>query len=139
MGPHFCWRRSPLGPHLTQNWVPIGSPFWTKMGPRGMWEQWQKKGKVFEQKKLLQPLLGTPEGTKMTCTIFFSCPNSSIPTFVTPSLTDYRSGLHNLFQHSLQSLCRPYQTILNFKMLTKFPNFNHSTLPLVKFNAFFYF
>ena len=23
LGPHFCWRRSPLGPHFTQNWVPI--------------------------------------------------------------------------------------------------------------------
>ena len=30
-----------------------------------------KEGKVYEQKKLLQPLLGTPEGTKMTGTIFF--------------------------------------------------------------------
>ena len=30
-----------------------------------------KEGKVFEQKKLLQPLLGTPEGTKMTGTINF--------------------------------------------------------------------
>ena len=39
LGPHSCWRRSPLGPHLTQNWVPIGSPFWTKLGPRGRWEQ----------------------------------------------------------------------------------------------------
>ena len=39
LGPHFCWRRSPLGPHPTQNWVPIGSPFWTKLGPRGQWEQ----------------------------------------------------------------------------------------------------
>ena len=31
LGPHFCWRRSPLGTHLTQNWVPIldkiGSPW----------------------------------------------------------------------------------------------------------------
>ena len=31
LGPHFCWRRSPLGPHPTQNWVPIlnkiGSPW----------------------------------------------------------------------------------------------------------------
>ena len=40
LGPHFCWLRSPLGPHLIQNWVPIGSPFWTKLGPRGIWEQW---------------------------------------------------------------------------------------------------
>ena len=31
----------------------------------------------------------------------FSCPSSSIPTFVTDWLTDYHSGLHNLFQHSL--------------------------------------
>ena len=38
-GPHFCWPRSPLGPHLTQSWVSIGSPFWTKLGPRGTWEQ----------------------------------------------------------------------------------------------------
>ena len=30
-----------------------------------------KEGKVFEQNKLLQPLLGTPEGTKMTGTSFF--------------------------------------------------------------------
>ena len=27
LGPHFCWRRSLLGPHLTQNWVLIGSPW----------------------------------------------------------------------------------------------------------------
>ena len=31
LGPHLCWQRSPLGPHLTQNWVPIlnkiGSPW----------------------------------------------------------------------------------------------------------------
>ena len=31
LGPHSCLRRSPLGPHLTQNWVPIldkiGSPW----------------------------------------------------------------------------------------------------------------
>ena len=26
---------SKLGPH----WVPIGSPFWTKLSPRGKWEQ----------------------------------------------------------------------------------------------------
>ena len=29
---HLCWRRSPLGPHITQNWVPIfnkiGSPWY---------------------------------------------------------------------------------------------------------------
>ena len=30
-----------------------------------------KEGKVLEQKKLLQPLLGTPEGTEMGCIIFF--------------------------------------------------------------------
>ena len=23
LGPHLCWRWSPLGPHLTQNWVPM--------------------------------------------------------------------------------------------------------------------
>ena len=39
-----------------------------------------KEGKVFEQKKLLQPLLGTPEGTKMTGTIFF---------LTSPTLTVY--------------------------------------------------
>ena len=37
--PHLCWQRSPLGPHLTQNWVPIGSAFWTKFGPHGTLEQ----------------------------------------------------------------------------------------------------
>ena len=31
-----------------------------------------KEGKVLEQKKLLQPLLGTPEGTEMGCIIFFT-------------------------------------------------------------------
>ena len=41
-----------------------------------------KEGKVFEQKKLLQPLLGTPEGTKMTGTIFF---------LTSPTLTVYSS------------------------------------------------
>ena len=37
LGPHLCWQRSPLGPHLTRNWVPItnkiGSPW------HGTWEQ----------------------------------------------------------------------------------------------------
>ena len=42
-----------------------------------------KEGKVFEQKKLLQPLLGTPEGTKMTGTIFF---------LTSPTLTVYSSA-----------------------------------------------
>ena len=42
-----------------------------------------KEGKVFEQKKLLQPLLGTPEGTKMTGTIFF---------LTSPTLTVYSNG-----------------------------------------------
>ena len=28
LGPYLSWPRSPLGPHLTQNCVPIGSPFW---------------------------------------------------------------------------------------------------------------
>ena len=26
LGPHFCCRGSPFGPHFTQNWVPIRSP-----------------------------------------------------------------------------------------------------------------
>ena len=49
LGPHLCWRRSPLGPHLTKNSVPIGSPFWTKSGPHGTWEQCalQRKGGSF--------------------------------------------------------------------------------------------
>ena len=38
LGPHLCWQRSPLGPHLTQNWVPIlnkiGSPW--HMGALGV-------------------------------------------------------------------------------------------------------
>ena len=37
---------------------------------------------MFEQKKLLQPLLGTPEGTKMTGTIF---------CLTSPTLTVYSS------------------------------------------------
>ena len=27
LGPHFCCRGSPLGPHFTQNWVPIKNIF----------------------------------------------------------------------------------------------------------------
>ena len=42
-----------------------------------------KEGKVFEHKKSLQPLLGTPEGTKMTGTIFF---------LTSPTLTVYSTG-----------------------------------------------
>ena len=29
LGPHLCWRRSPLGPHLTQKWVPILNKIWS--------------------------------------------------------------------------------------------------------------
>ena len=46
---HLCWWRSPLGPHITQNWVPIGSPFWTKLGPHGTWEQCIRWMKVYEK------------------------------------------------------------------------------------------
>ena len=46
---HLCWWRSSLGPHITQNWVPIGSPFWTKLGPHGTWEQWIRWMKVYEK------------------------------------------------------------------------------------------
>ena len=36
LGPHFCCRGYPLGPHFTQNWVPIQN----MLGPHSMWEQW---------------------------------------------------------------------------------------------------
>ena len=42
-----------------------------------------KEGKVFEQKKLLQPLLGTPEGIHSGCIIIFS---TSAPLAVYPSI-----------------------------------------------------
>ena len=35
-GSPFCWRGSPLGPHFTENWVPI----LTNLGLHGMWPQW---------------------------------------------------------------------------------------------------
>ena len=41
-----------------------------------------KEGKVLEQKKLLQPLLGTPEGVHRGCTISFS---TSIASALYPS------------------------------------------------------
>ena len=40
LGPHFCCRKSPFGPHFTQNQVPI----LTNLGPHSMWEQWTKWG-----------------------------------------------------------------------------------------------
>ena len=42
-----------------------------------------KEGKVFEQQKLLQPLLDTHEGTKMTWTSLF---------LTSPTLTVYSIG-----------------------------------------------
>ena len=41
-----------------------------------------KEGKVLEQKKLLQPLLGTPEGIHSSCIIIFS---TSAPSAVYPN------------------------------------------------------
>ena len=41
-----------------------------------------KEGKVLEQKKLLQPLLGTPEGFEMGCIICFP---TSAPSAVHPN------------------------------------------------------
>ena len=42
-----------------------------------------KEGKVLEQKKLLQPLLGTPEGIHSGCIIIFS---TSAPLAVYPNV-----------------------------------------------------
>ena len=42
----------------------------------------EKEGKVFGQTQLLQPLLGTPEGTKMTCTILF-CTSPTLTVYST--------------------------------------------------------
>ena len=42
-----------------------------------------KEGKVFERKKLLQPFLGNPEGTKLTSTII---------SFTSHALTVYSIG-----------------------------------------------
>ena len=36
LGPHFCCRGSPLGPHFTQNKVPMKNI----LGPHSTWEQW---------------------------------------------------------------------------------------------------
>ena len=47
-----------------------------------------KEGKVLEQKKLLQPLLGTPEGIHSSCIIIFS---TSAPSAV------YSSGQPLIF------------------------------------------
>ena len=46
---------------------------YTRVGPWAtyLYVSVAKEGKVLEQKKLLQPLLGTPEGTEMGCIIFF--------------------------------------------------------------------
>ena len=51
---HPLWR-SPLGPYITLSWVPIGSPFWTKLGPHGTWEQCHSALKSGSP-------LGTPHG-----------------------------------------------------------------------------
>ena len=44
-----------------------------------------KEGKLFGRKKLLDPLLGTTEGTKITSTIYF---------YTSHALTVYSNGQH---------------------------------------------
>ena len=46
-----------------------------------------KEGKVLEQKKLMQPLLGTPEGTEMGCSIFFTSSTLTVYSSDDPLIT----------------------------------------------------
>ena len=70
-----------------------------------------KKGKVFEQKKLLQPLLGTPEGTKMVCTVFFVQVPSPLPVWEKFPL--YPPFLNQIETCLLQSPLPGRQCLLN--------------------------
>ena len=56
-----------------------------------------KEGKVFEQKKLLQPLLGTHEGTKITGTILF-CTSPTLTVYSTVRPGGLHLGLPQLQQ-----------------------------------------